>query len=259
VTEPGGRYDVSLSPHSETGSCGGAGSEATLTFTLDETSDVFITTHQAGATDTVVYVRECQCTGAQVDCNDDADGRQTSTLQLDSLAAGTYNVFVDTKVVTSGTIPVDIYISVPGVESDRCANPTFLGSGTSSVSGNTCTFSADYAPATVTGCTPNSGSGGAEDRVYYFYVDSATVVTFDGCVNGSNYDETIYIRSICTSELVGAQAACNDDGCGGPPTCSGGLRSFLTTSLSAGLYYFFADGYDGSCPCGDFAYNITGL
>jgi len=114
VSAPGGRYDVTTSSSGETGSCGDtSGYEATLTFTLTAMSDVFITTHQAGAVDTVLYVRECDCGGTEVACNDDADGRSTSALQL-TLAAGTYNVFVDTAAATGQTIPVDVYVSEPG-------------------------------------------------------------------------------------------------------------------------------------------------
>ncbi|MCZ7681315.1 MAG: putative metal-binding motif-containing protein [Sandaracinaceae bacterium] len=101
------------------------GSEGYLTFTLPTASDVFITTHHAGSTDTVLYVRDCTCGGPEISgaCNDNADGRTTSRLRLLNLPAGTYNVVVDTKTTTSGSIPVDVYITTPGPESDRCGNP----------------------------------------------------------------------------------------------------------------------------------------
>jgi hypothetical protein len=259
VSAPGGRYMVTLGPNSQTGSCGGAGSEATLTFTLATISDVFITTHQAGSLDTVVYVRDCACTGVERACNDNADGRTTSVVRLTSLPAGTYNVFVDTKTPTSATVPVDVYITAPGAASDRCGNPTLITAGTASLSGNTCAFGADYSPATNAGC-PYLGSGGANDRVYYFYVPTATTVSFDGCVSGSLYDETVYVRSTCSSTLAADQRECNDDGCSGSLMCDRALRSSMSVALSPGLYYFFADGYGGgSCDCGDFAYTVTGL
>lgn len=260
VFAPGGRYGVTLGTHAETGSCGGAGSEAYLTFTIASVSDVFITTHHASGVDTVVYVRECGCAGTERGCNDDADGLSTSVLRLNSLPAGTYNVFVDTKTAMSGTIPVDVYISAPGAESDRCGNPTFIPAGTTSLAGNTCTFGADYSPAIDTGCS-FVGTGEANDRVYYFYLPSAATVAFDGCVAGSLYDETAYLRTVCSDPALSSQSACSDDGCSGAPSCSASLRSSIAgTSLSAGLHYFVADGYlGGSCDCGDFTYAITGL
>jgi hypothetical protein len=262
VTGAGGRYNVVLGPHAQTGSCGGAGgSEAYLTFTLTATSDVFIATHQAGTIDTVVYVRECTCTGTEVAgaCNDNADGRMTSRLRLPSLPPGTYNVVVDTKAAITATVPVDVYISAPAVESDRCGNPTFIPAGTTTISGNTCAFNADYNPAADSGC-PYSGSGRAQDRVFYFYLPTARTVTFSGCVTGSNYDQTIYVRSVCSDGAVAAQPICNDDGCGGPTACDRNLRSSFTTTLGPGLFYFVADGYmGGTCDCGPYAFSITGL
>jgi hypothetical protein len=267
VSEPGGRYNVTLGPHAQSGSCGGAmGSEGYLTFTLTAAADVFISTHQAASIDTVLYVRDCTCSGTERACNDNADGRTTSLLRLTSLPAGTYNVFVDTKMAMSGTVPVDVYISPPAAESDRCGNPTYLAPGTTMVTGsgatNTCTFTADYEPVTVTGCSL-AGAGDARDRVYYFYLPTSRTLTVDGCTAGSTYDETIYIRSVCSDGAAGSQIACNDDGCTGTGTCTGTWRSSVgPITLGPGLFYLFVDGYsdptspDG-CYCGDFSFNLT--
>jgi len=260
VSAPGGRYTVPLGSDSQSGSCGGSGgSEGYLTFTLAATSDVFITTHHAGSVDTVLYVRDCTCSGPELGCNDNGDGLSTSVLRLTALAAGTYNVIVDTKTSMSGSIPVDLYISTPGAASDRCGNPSFIPAGASTVSGNTCAFGSDYDPVANTGC-PYVGSGHHNDRVYYFYVPTSRTVTFDGCVSGTTFDATTYYRTICTSTSVAAQPECNDDGCGGMPSCTAGNRPELSATLGPGLYYFFADGYLGvSCECGDYSYDISGL
>jgi len=258
VSAPGGRFMVPLVANAETGSCGGGGSEGYLTFTLTTAADVFITTHHS-AVDTVLYVRECSCDGAERACNDDADGLVSSALQLTSLAAGTYNVFVDTETTMSGPIAVDIYISVPGTESDRCGNPSFISAGTTSITGNTCSFGADYEPAASTGC-PFVGSGGANERVYYAYLPTARAVTFNGCVAGSSYDQTIFLRDVCSDGALANQQECNDDGCSGPPQCDRARRSSMSATIGPGLYYFFADGYlGGTCDCGDFAYATSGL
>jgi len=222
---------------------------------------VFITTHQAGSTDTVLYVRDCRCTGTEVACNDDADGRSTSMLRLTALPAGTYNVFVDTKTSTSGSIPLDIYISDPGTESDRCGNPTFITPGTSTLTGDTCGYTADYVPTIDVECDfPGFGAGW--DRVYYFYLPTAATVSFDGCGLGSVYDTTVFVRDVCSSGSASNQIACNDDNC--PPDasyCAGEFVSSLSTSLMPGLYYFFADGWgvDPVCSCGVFEYGVGGI
>ena len=66
VSAPGGRYDVMLTGSSDTGTCGGSGVEGALTFTLAVPSDVFVTTHQVGNLDTVLYLREGGCGGAEI-------------------------------------------------------------------------------------------------------------------------------------------------------------------------------------------------
>ncbi len=261
VSAPGGRYNVPLSPNAQTGSCGGAGSEGYLTFTLGSVADVFITTHQAGSMDTVLYVRDCNCTGAERACNDNADGRTTSMLRLTNLPAGTYNVVVDTKTATSGSVPVDVYISTPGTESDRCGNPTLIPAGGTSISGDTCSFTMDYLPTATVDCDA-SGVGAGWDRVYYFYLPAAATVSFDGCNSTSNYDETIFIRSVCSSGAAADQVMCMDDNCsGGLGTCGGGRRASRSIALPAGLYYFFADGWGttSGCACGNFRYDISGI
>ncbi|MCZ7681702.1 MAG: putative metal-binding motif-containing protein [Sandaracinaceae bacterium] len=262
VGPPGGRYTVTLGADAHAGSCGGSGgSEAYLSLSIGTTSDVFIATHGAGV-DTVVYVRNCNCTGTERACNDNADGYTTSMLRLTSLPAGDYQIIVDTKAAMSASVDVHVYVTTPGVESDRCGNPTLVPAGATSVTGSTCTYSSDYLPVPVTGSCYVS-SGGDRDRVYYFVVPTTRSVTFSsGCLSGQ-YDQTVFIRSICTDETLGAQMSCNDDsGCGGSTACnSGRWNAGTTVTLSPGLYFFFADGYyDGTtCGCGSYNFTVTGV
>ncbi len=259
VVAPGGRFTVPLRAHAQTGTCGGAGAEAYLTFTLTAPSDVFVTTHGTGARDTVIYVRECSCGGTERGCNDDADGLTTSALQLTALPAGTYNVIVDTEAATTADVIVDLYFNAATVAGDRCGSPTPIPAGTTALTGNTCAFGADYQPAVVTGCN-FIGTGASNDRVYYFYLPTSRTVTFNGCTLGSTFDSAIYVRGVCTTDSAANLLACNDDGCTGPNMCDRALRSSFTTTLGPGLFYFFADGYQGgTCDCGDFDYGITGL
>ncbi|MDQ3036985.1 MAG: putative metal-binding motif-containing protein, partial [Myxococcota bacterium] len=261
VTGSGGRYTQNLTTTAQTGSCGGAGAEYTATFTLTAASDVFLTTHGASV-DTVLYVRACGCTGTEVACSDNADGRTTSMLRLTNLAAGTYQVFVDSRTAAAGaSVPLDIYITPPGAQSDRCGNPTAIAPAATSISGDTCTFTNDYDLVTVAGECPYTGAGDAAERVYYFYLPTSRTITVDGCTAGTAYDSAIFFRQVCNDGAGANQVACNDDGCsGGGAGCSDSLRSSRTVTLGPGLYYLFIDGYStGTCACGGYQFTLSGF
>jgi hypothetical protein len=262
---PGGTFLRSLSTVEHTGSCGGDGAEAVFSFVALEPSDLFVTTHRAEI-DTVVYVRSCECTETELGCNDDADGRRTSALQLTDLPPGSYDVFVDTKSTMSAAVPVDIYVTPTGQMGDECARPIPIAPGASSLSGDTCGFSGNYEPSAEGSCTP-SGTGVGPDTVYYFYLPSSRAIIVDGCTAGTTYDTTLYIRKGCLDTAPSAEVVCNEDGCDGArQTCTTSLRSYATSTLEAGLYYLFVDGYSGgtvgstpTCPCGPYQLDLTGF
>jgi hypothetical protein len=264
VTGTGGRYAVTLAAGTRTGSCGGAGAEGLLSLTLTVTSDVFVSTHGAGI-DTVLYARNCNCTGSEVACADDSDGRLTSALRLTSLPPGNYTIVVDSESATSRTISVDAYVSPSAVQGDRCGNPRSIPTGTARLVGNTCGLAADYDTPGGTTCTAPAG-GDAEDAVYYFYVPTASTVTFNGCNEGFSYDGTLYVRSVCNGATVAEQLACDDDSCdAGTGTCTAlGFGPSASVTLAPGLYYLIVDGYimtgTPTCAqCGPFDLSITGL
>jgi hypothetical protein len=259
IAAPGGRFSAPLVAHSHTGSCGGAGSEARFTFTLTATSDVFLTTHGAPM-DTVLYVRSCSCTGTEVGCNDDADGRTTSVLRLTDLPGGTYSVFADTETAMSATVTLDAYITAPGTASDRCGDPGAIAAGATMLTGSTAGYTDDY-QITITprpeGCA-YSAAGNDLDRVFYFYVPTTRNVVIDGCTSGTRYDSVLYVRRVCTDDTSTALVDCNDDGCGGGPACDGSVRSSLSLpSLPAGLYYLFVDGYPQGTSCSTRPYQLS--
>jgi hypothetical protein len=264
VVAPGGRFSPTLGPHALSGSCGGAGgSETYFTFTLGTPSDVFITTHGSGI-DTVLYVRRCACAGTEVGCNDDADGQTTSVLRLPALAADTYNVIVDTKSAMSAPVQVDIYISPPGAAGDRCGNPTLIAAGTTNITGSTCAFTDEYEPVTDTeplNC-PFTGAGFGPEQVFYFVVPTARTVNVDGCTMPTDYDSTIYMRSVCSDPALPAQVMCNDDNCPGVPDCGAGYRSSRSVAVGPGVYYLMIDGYGDVgdvCPCGNYRFDLSGI
>jgi len=263
VSAPGGRYTVTTSASATAGTCGGTGAEGVLSFTLAAASDVFITTHQ-GALDTILYVRNCSCSGPEVACNDNADGLLSSTLQLNDLAAGTYNVFVDTRTPASQAIPVDIYIGSPVQTSDTCSDPFFLNARTITLTGNNCGYRNDFDNVTVAGATncPLAESGDSSDQVVYFYLPTPQTVTVSGCA-ATAFDSVLYMRGVCTDASAGAQEACNDDGCGMlSGMCDTTASSSFSQLLPAGLHYLVIDGYGAvgsACSCGPFTLNLTGI
>ncbi len=248
VTLPGGRQTPTASGGAYTGSCGGAGAEAVLSFTLTVTSDVFVTTHGSGV-DTVLYVRSCRCAGSELACNDDADGRETSVLRLTSVAPGTYNVFADTEASMSVPLQVDLYATPTAGTADRCGRALALPP---SISGNTCGAASDQGG----GCEGGSDLEGP-DHVYYFVVDGSAprTVTLDTCTGCTRFDTTLDVRATCTGS--GSRVACAAEGC--RSTCAGGppRLATLTRDLSPGLYYVFVDGPAGEC--GDYTLTATGL
>lgn len=249
VSMPGGRFTPTLSDASHTGSCGGAGSEALLTFTLTETSDVFVTTH-GSTVDTVLYVRSCECNGSELACNDDADGLTSSVLRLSSLGPGTYNVFVDTKTTMSVPVQVDLYATPTGGPADRCGRAMNLAG---SIAGNTCGAASDLGGSCVGG-----GDLDAPDHVYYFVVSGSTSsVTLDTCTGCTRFNTTLDVRTVCTSAGATSRVACEDDGC--RSGCVGGPKrhATLTRDLAPGLYYVFVDGPAGEC--GDYTLTLSGL
>ena len=263
VTAPGGRFTVTTSTSTHNGSCGGAaGAEATMTFSIGSTSDVFITTHQS-LLDTVLYVRQCACTGGpEMGCNDDANGVTSSALTLSDLAPGTYNVFVDSKVAMSQSITVDVYINDATGPNDRCGEPFSIAPGLTNLTGTTCPFTGDYDlvnTAGMTGCPFTNGGDGAE-AVAYFVVPTARTITMTGCT-GTLYDSVVYMRSVCSDASAPAQLNCNDDNCGTVSgMCDSTVASGFSQSLSPGIYYLFIDGYtDAGCGCGNFNLAFTGL
>jgi hypothetical protein len=218
---------------------------------------VFIATH-GSSTDTLLYVRSCSCTATEVACNDDADGASTSALRLPNLAPGTYTVFVDTKSASAATVSLDLSVTEPGSESERCGNPSVIAPGSTELSGETCGFQDDYQFRATDACVGESGF--ANDRVFYFYPPEAGTVTFDGCRSGHDYDSAVAIRSVCTGQSQ--QVACVDDAdCGGGRwTCGGGTRSSVSEALPAGLYYVIVDGYGTTgCPCGSYRFSVSGI
>jgi len=245
----GGRFTGSTTCAGDdySGSCGGsAGREIVFKFTLTTAQDVFISTH-GSSFDTVIYVRRGVCdTGSDTHCNDDEHGTLRSELNIVDMAAGTYYLFLDGYFSSSyGDYVLDIYMTDPSFEGDRCGDPEYVDISTvTEISGDTCPwYWFDANPDTV-GCR---GLTDGKDRVYYFIVRSAMTLSFSTC-GEADWDTVMYLRSVCNDRT--AEEACDDD------SCDPGLQSVFTTSLSPGIYYLWIDGYSTSA-CGGYTINVS--
>ena len=262
VTLPGGRFTGNTlgtsagASSANEGTCGGKDApEAVFKLVLDTKSDLFVTTHGTGF-NTVVYLRN-GCCGAEVACNDDADGRNTSVLSQRGLLPGTYYVYVDgATAADAGPFTVDIYAmpfsANPG---ETCGIPLPIATGTTP--GNTCGFQDNYSPPIT--CSSGVGANGL-DQVYYFVLDDRTPVTFSTC-DSTCIDTVLYTRNICSEP--GAQTECDDDSCRATGSCQpegNMVQSNLTTTLAAGVHYLFLDTFAAAqVPCGDFMITATGI
>jgi hypothetical protein len=253
VTLPGGRFTGTTSgPSANAGSCGGGSApEAVFKLTLPGTADVFVTTHGTRF-DTVVYMRRGGCCGAEVACNDNADGRNTSVLAQTAVPAGTYYIFVDgASAFSAGNFTVDIYATPTSSNpADACGNPARIAN--QPVSGNTCGYRDDYDP--LPACTLDAGS--SYDAVYYFVTDSQGVVTFDTCTD-TCIDSVLYVRDVCTT--AASERGCDDDSCNSNANCIGTpAQSQVSANLGPGVHYLIVDTYPQNPPpalCG--AYTVT--
>jgi hypothetical protein len=260
VVLPGGRFTGSTSGTSnQAGSCGGGSTpEAVFKLVLTASSDVFVTTH-GSSFNTLLYMRSACCNGAEIACNDNADGQQTSVIQQRGLAAGTYYIFVDGGAAGAmGAYSVDVYAmpTSPNV-AENCATPIRLTSAGVAGASN-CGYVDDYAPSC--GALPMTGG---PDLVYYFVTTAAsTTVTINTCTN-TCIDTILYIRDTCNSAT--SERVCNDDSCRATGTCylaPAALQSMVSVSLGPGVHYLVADQYGmapATLPCGGFSLTATGI
>ena len=177
----------------------------------------------------MIYLRN-DCCGAEIGCNDEADGRHTSVLAARGLAAGSYDIFVDgAKGGDKGAFTVDIYATPTSTSvTDNCGSPGRIAN--LAVTGTTCGLDDDVSP--LAGCLVAPATTAA-DAVYYFVLDApSTVVAFNTC-SKTCIDTVLFVRDVCTTQS--SQRACNDDFCspapavppamGCPPPAGPGLKS----------------------------------
>jgi len=252
----GGRFTGSTTPATDNsrGGCTTAttGRDVYFSFTLTETSDVFVSSF-GSRFDTVLYVGST-CGDDDIGCWDNySTAVAQSYVRTEDMALGTYFIALDGKGDSQhGDYVLDVYISPSEDRSDRCGNPE--GLNLMGESGSTCGWSDD-----VSGSCDNPFPMTVPDRVYFVVVPpSGTTrnVRFSTCNPGTDYDSLMHLRSVCSDQT--SEIACNDDAGSSCPSSS--TRSILQADLSPGIYYLFIEAYGNSVgECGGFTITTTGL
>ncbi|MBI2379091.1 MAG: hypothetical protein HYV07_34165 [Deltaproteobacteria bacterium] len=195
-----------------------SGGEATYTWTAPN-NGVFTFDTFGSAFDTVLYVLNGSCTGAEIACNDQSGGDQ-SLVQLTVTAGQTVTLIIDGWNGESGSYVLNVA---------EVATPTCPLADLGSALGN-----GVASGTTVDGIGSFNGtcaSSGASDVVYLWTAPAAGRYTFD--LSGSNYDTVLYLLG---AECGGAELVCNDD--------SSGLTSSVSLTMTAGqLVSIVVDGF----------------
>ncbi|MBN1774639.1 MAG: hypothetical protein JXB32_25485 [Deltaproteobacteria bacterium] len=237
------------------GSCGdGGGADVYHSFTLTDTSDVFLYTEAPDGFDTVLYASAI-CGEDDLGCEDDVytTRMRTSALGLRGLEPGIYYVAVDSFDDSSaGDYDLTLLASAAGTPGDDCGSPIPIpepdgAGGTVSVTGDTCT-------ATNLHATGACGGGYGLELVYYFAVEETRTVTFSTCNAPTLADTVLSVRRRCAD--VTTELGCHDDMLA---ECSEHVgASTLTLTLDRGLYFLFVD-TGGATTCGAFQVDVDGL
>lgn len=206
-----------------TGSCigGGTAPEHVYAFTLDRRS--MVSAVMSSVFDGALYLLgACGDTRSEIACNDDAPSTSRSEIGA-TLEPGIYYLVVDGFGSARGEYEVTLTASPMQSMAEVCGGAATLTPG-QPVAGTT-SGAPDYFQAA---CAGQARSG---DRVYALDVAQRSRLRVR---MQSTYDGAIYVRRQCADPST--EIACNDD-------YRDTRHSLLTTTVDAGRYYVYADGY----------------
>jgi hypothetical protein len=266
IPAAGGVFDGSTGGSStQSGTCANTGSAPEKVYQWTPTASGTATIQTCSSTntsfDTVLYLRNGTCQGAQSACNDDASscatasgGGQGSRITPTVTAGQTYFIFVDgyntsfgnfrlTVTPPNGSPPPPPPPPPPG---GACESPTVIPAAGGVFTGTT------SGSSTASGTCGSSGS--APERVFAWTPTRTGTATIQTCGNNTRFDTILYMRSgTCQS---GTQTACNDDTSGCDTFTGLGFGSRIRPSVTAGqTYYIFVDGY--GTGSGNFTLSVT--
>lgn len=254
--------DLAVSP------CGGtATADVVYTFTTNAPQKfVAEVTPKTAGYQPIVYLRNqtAGCTGANsgaMTCDQSLNSSSLARIQVNSLPAGTYYLWVDGyrfASPNSGSFDLKVTLAPPQANAinDSCASPatplTFIGD-TATVSSST----VGVVDNTRGTCNFFTDPPTNPDVVYSFTTGpGAQSVTAEVIPASPTYIPVVYVRSACDTPGVANEHLCSNAG------VQAGTAKVVIPSLPAGTYYVWVDGYsyktylDGRGQ-GDFTLNVT--
>lgn len=199
--------DTSVGDNTTAGSCGGFTQPDDLYLFTAVQDGLYIFDTAGSAFDTVLYVRDGGCDGAELGC-DDAGGGQPSQLALPLGAGQTVMVAVD-----GGTASGAYALTIEPV---ACPDEDLGSDLPQSVDGTTL---GAFDKVAMVGCGAVDAT--APDYVLEWTAPAAGPYTFD--TEGSDYDTVLYVQDAACG---GNELGCNDDAIG--------LQSSVTVDLAGG-------------------------
>jgi hypothetical protein len=174
--------------------------------------------------DTVITVRQVNCQGSILACNDDFAGTQQSQVTLlDTLPNFTYLVQVDSDSSRAGTFELQVVEVQPAPANDDCSTALTPVQIPSTQTGSTLF-------ATDSGSSPSVGGAGP-DVVFKIVTTQAGDLVLD--TQGTSFDTVLYVRS---GSCGGPEVAASDDVLGRRTS------RVVLANLAAGIYFVFLDG-----------------
>lgn len=233
-----------------------SGKDLVYQYTLTAAHDVTVTATPSGTSPTfqpVLYVRKPGACGSpgvadELGCSSTVSEPQgaPASVALDNQQAGTYFVFVDGALDTSGPFTLDVSLAAPTIPpaNDECAGAIAL-----SFVGDIATASGDTRKATNSNaagdqtpdCSP-SGQSTGKDLVYSYTLTAAHDVKLTATPAAANpdYEPVIYVRKPggCADASVSNEIACDSAG----STPSGTPAAVTLLNQQPGTYFVFVDG-----------------
>jgi hypothetical protein len=215
------------------GTCAAAGTspDRVYSFTTGATLDLRATMSTSESSfRPLLYLRNSTCAGSERSCAIAPAAGQNALLKSSALPAGTYFLFADGAVNTTGPYSLSVELNAP-VAGESCsggAKPlTFSGgaTGTATETGNTTLAFNDSFGSCVS-------AGTSSDRVYTFTTSSVLNLRAVATTSSSTFQPVLYLRTTCAAGQRQCVAA----------TAAGGSATLNDLSLPIGTYFLWIDG-----------------
>jgi len=229
------------------GSCGGTdGADVVYQFTTTGAQSLQARLTPLTSFYATLYVRRiCDSSSAQDELACSAPFSGPAQVAIPNLPAGTYFIWVDGDMSTSGdyTLDVSLDAAVAPPANDSCTAPEALDltSGTATSSGNV-----SFATNTTSGSCGGLNSG---DVVYRFTTTAARSITAKVATTDSAFQPVVYLRAVCDSDSATDELGCQAG------TDPGASATLTVGNLPAGTYWLWVDGLYGTM--GAFDLSVT--